>query len=156
MGNKITRQEAVEKLAEFGIEGKNLYLVDIIPLIEMIWADGKAQEGELKILSAFLKTHVDNLNKNAGFEFMDYDCAKNFALAFLRTRPNKELMTTLRFLAASVISSQSNSRSVKESMLAACLDIASSSVVKYPYGLGERFDIHEKKCFYNIVKELED
>jgi hypothetical protein len=47
------RQRAIDELEQHGIRGPNVYLIDIIPLIEMIWADGRVQEGELEILRTF-------------------------------------------------------------------------------------------------------
>jgi len=43
---------------------------------------------------------------------------------------------------------------LRGSLLAACLDIASSSVIEYPYGLGERFNPAEKRCFFEILESL--
>ena len=45
-----TREQAIEDLSMFGIKEPYMYLIDIIPLIEMIWADGEAHESELAIL----------------------------------------------------------------------------------------------------------
>jgi len=45
---------------------------------------------------------------------------------------------------------------LKESLLAACLDIASSSVTQYPYGLHDRFTPQEKRCFFEILQSLAD
>ncbi|MDY0362394.1 MAG: hypothetical protein RBR08_13155 [Desulforegulaceae bacterium] len=153
---KLTREEAIAELEKYGISGKDFYLIDILPLIEMIWSDGKAQEGELKILVEFLKDHVKKVNENAGFGFLTNDDAKNFALKFLKNRPKKELMESLRKLSSVIIKSCKNFEEIKESMLNACFDIASSSVVKYPYGLTERFELSEKKCFFTILSTLEN
>lgn len=152
---QLTREEAITELEKYGISGKDFYLVDIIPLIEMIWADGKAQEGELKILVQFLKNHVKKVNENAGFDFLTIENAKDFALKFLKKRPEKGLMESLRKLSSVIIKSTGNFNEIKESMLHACFDIASSSVVKYPYGLTERFELSEKKCFFTILSNLE-
>jgi len=152
---KMTKEDAIEQLAGYNIKGEYLYLVDIIPLIEMIWADGKAQEGEIKILTSFLKKLVKSINEDAGYEVISFDDAKEFTLQFLRKRPDQRLMSTLRTLVATIINSRFTHERIKKSILAACLDIASSSVVEYPYGLDERFDITEKHCFYNILKSLE-
>ena len=47
------REEILEQLRSFGISGKDVYFIDYIPLIEMIWADGQPQQGEKEILYAF-------------------------------------------------------------------------------------------------------
>ncbi len=49
-----TREEAIEDLSRFGIKEPYTYLLDIIPLIEMIWADGEAHDSELAVLDEYL------------------------------------------------------------------------------------------------------
>ena len=44
----------------------------------------------------------------------------------------------------------------RESLLAACLDIASSCVTRYPYDLCERFELAEKRYFFNILESVEE
>jgi len=39
-------------------------------------------------------------------------------------------------------------------LLAACLDIAASSVTQYPYGLHDRFAPEEKRCFFEILESV--
>jgi hypothetical protein len=41
-------------LESYGITDAQIYLIDLIPLIEMIWADGKAQEAEVSLLADYL------------------------------------------------------------------------------------------------------
>jgi hypothetical protein len=36
-------------------------------------------------------------------------------------------------------------------MIEACIDIAADAVRKYPYGLHDRFDPEEKRCFFEII-----
>jgi len=62
-----TRQEAVEDLSMFGIEDPKTYLVDMIPLAEMIWADGEVQESEFAILDEYLHERVQQINEMAGY-----------------------------------------------------------------------------------------
>ena len=59
-------EEAIEELESYGITGAQIYLIDLIPLIEMIWADGKAQGAEISLLADFLKKHVEHINALAG------------------------------------------------------------------------------------------
>jgi hypothetical protein len=151
--------EAIEKLENYGITGAQVYLIDLIPLIEMIWADGKAQDAEVSLLADYLKNHVEHINDMAGYKALHLDEAKIFATRFLENRPDPQLMATLRSFIAPVrlkSSDQDRSAELKESLLAACLDIASSSVIDYPYGLHERFTPEEKRCFFEILKSLSD
>ena len=62
---QMTRQEAIDRLRDFGIQGEQVYLIDLIPLVEMIWADGAAQRSEVAIFEAYLKQHVERVNTRA-------------------------------------------------------------------------------------------
>ena len=65
---EVLYEEAIEELEHFGISGAQIYLIDLIPLIEMIWADGKAQDAEVSILDDYLKKHVKHINSTAGYD----------------------------------------------------------------------------------------
>ena len=40
--NILSREKMIKELAGFGIKQEYVYLIDVIPLIEIMWADGKA------------------------------------------------------------------------------------------------------------------
>ena len=155
---EFTRAEVVEELEHYGIEGPFLYLIDIIPLIEMIWADGKTQESEIEILDKYLVKHVKWVNKQAGFQTLTLKEAKAFANSFLKQRPSPKLLKTLRLLLFRIHNTSQNEvvkSRFKSSLLATCMDIAASSVTEYPYDYSDRFNPAEKKCFFEIVDSLE-
>ncbi len=157
--SRLTRREALEELRRHGIEGADVYLMDIIPLIEMIWADGRAQPGEIDILENFLQQHVERLNRMSGYEVLSMAQARRFVGRFLSSRPDPELLHTLRELVAPVrlaTSDEALRHQVRESLLAACLDIAASAVIAYPYGIDERFNAQEKRCFFEILESFEE
>ncbi len=152
------RREALEKLRAYDIEGPFVYLIDLIPLIEMIWADEKAQDSEIAILEDYLVSHTEHINTLSGYKLLDLSSARQFVSKFLKKRPDPELLRVLRSFIAPVRLSGSDPEMVKQlkqSLLAACIDIASSSVLKYPYGLKERFNCDEKKCLFEIMESLE-
>jgi hypothetical protein len=154
---EVLYEEAIEELGRFGISGAQVYLIDLIPLIEMIWADGKAQDAEVSILADFLKKHVKHINAMAGYEALSLDAAKAFVTKFLEKRPDPQLLATLRSFIAPVrlaTSDPDKRERLKASLLAACLDIASSSVSDYPYGLHDRFNPDEKNCFFEILESF--
>ena len=154
---EVIRKEALERLSDYGIEGAKIYLIDLIPLIEMIWADGKAQDSEVVILEDYLNKHVKHINRMAGYEVLTFELAWDFVLQFLRDRPDPELLKILRSMIVPVRLSTSDTdgnRALRESLLSACLDIASSAVLEYPYGLNERFNPAEKRCFFEILESL--
>lgn len=151
------RQEAIQDLQRFGISGPLVYLIDLIPLIEISWADGKVQSGELEVLHGYLETHVKRINETAGCEVLTQAQAQAFIQQFLKKRPAPELLTCLRNLVNPVrmsSSDQESNQALRRSLLSACLDIAASSVCQYPYGLGDRFNANEKRCFFEIVESF--
>jgi hypothetical protein len=123
----------------------------------MIWADGKAQDAEVSILADYLKNHVKHINAMAGYEALSLETAKAFVTKFLEKRPDPQLLATLRSFIAPVrltTSDPDKREKLKASLLAACLDIASSSVTDYPYGLNDRFNPDEKNCFFEILESF--
>ncbi len=157
--SKITREEALRELARYGIKGARIYLIDVIPLIEMVWADGLAQESEVQILDDYLRKHVAHINSLAKSDILTMDIARDFVAAFLRKRPDPELLSTLRSFLAPVRFSTSDktlSDAVRKSLLAACIDIASSAKIDSPNELQKQFNFAEKRCFFEILESMED
>jgi len=155
----MLREEIMAQLKSFGITGKNVYFIDYIPLIEMIWADGQPQQGEMDIFYDFIEKHVAHLNKMAGYSAFELDEAVQFVSGFLKERPSAEMLKTLRNLSAQTGLFQEDSKkraSFEKSLLAICLDIGASCVTKYPYGLHERFNPDEKRCFFEILDSFEN
>jgi hypothetical protein len=153
------REEIMAQLKSFGITGKDVYFIDYIPLIEMIWADGQPQQGEMDIFYDFLEKHVAHLNKMAGYSAFKLEEAVEFVSGFLKERPSAEMLKTLRELSARTGLFQEDAEkraSFEKSLLAICLDIGASCVTKYPYGLHERFNADEKRCFFEIVDSFEN
>ena len=153
------REEILGQLKPFGITGRNVYFIDYIPLIEMIWADGQPQQGEVDIFYDFLEKHVAHLNKMAGYEAFKLEDAVQFVGGMLRERPSPEVLKTLRKLAAKAGLFQADSKRrarFEKSLLAICLDIGASCVTNYPYGLHERFNADEKRCFFEILDTFEN
>ena len=95
---QMTRQEAIDRLRDFGIQGEQVYLIDLIPLVEMIWADGSAQRSEVAIFESYLEQHVKRVNALAGYSMLTVEAAQTFIQGFLDKRPSEKLLQTLRSL----------------------------------------------------------
>jgi len=160
MNERITlREEILDQLKSFGITGKDVYFIDYIPLIEMIWADGEIQHGEMDIFYDFLEKHVAHLNKMAGYNAFELEDAIQFVSGFFKERPSPEILKSLRKLAvhSGLFQEDSKKRAhFEKSLLAVCLDIGASCVKEYPYGLHERFNCEEKRCFFEIFDTFEN
>lgn len=153
----IDRTRALSILRRHGISGADVYLIDLVPLIEMVWADGKAQPSEVSIFEDFLRRHVTTLNRSVGHTMLTMEAARAFVRRFLTERPCPDLLRELRSLVAAVRLSGSDAdhnEALRSSLLAACIDIAASSVIDYPYGYDERFDAGEKHSFFEILESL--
>jgi hypothetical protein len=151
--------EAVDQLSSLGIKSPYVYLIDLVALIEMIWADGELQEAELAILNEYLHKRVQQINEMAGYKVMDFEDAQAFAQRFIQQKPHPEFLSSLRSLIGPVILTSTDSAYVDSllmSLLEACIDIAANAVRKYPYRLHDRFDADEKRCFSEIVKTFID
>ncbi len=155
MKGKPSFTEAVHKLSPFGISGELLYLIDLTLLAEIAWADGCIQKAEANILFDFLQQHVTSINRMAGCPVIRDETAKSFVEGLLQEPPNPELLKIVKELIPSVRFSKSRTPKeldqIKVDILNACLDIASSAVTKYPYGLRERFTKEEKECYHRLV-----
>lgn len=149
--------DAVEKLSRVGINNREIYLIDLIILCEMAWADGSVQEGEREILFAYLNHHIDSINRLAGCKVLEHHEAKELIRSYLDNRPSRELLDTIEEVIAPIRLNQltpANAERTCLGILNCCLDIASSSVTKYPYGLTERFTEEEKEYYHKIATIL--
>lgn len=156
--SSLSRKEALAVLRRHGIHGPHVYLIDLIPLVEMIWADGKAQESEVEIFEGYLERHVGSINTLAGHTVLTSATAREFVVRFLRERPDPDLLRSLRSLVAAVRLSSSDAEHnerLRSSLLATCVDIAASAVTHYPYLHGDRFDAGEKQSFFEILDSVE-
>jgi len=159
MKRPFTRQEAIKDLSMLGIKEPQIYLLDIIPLVEMMWADGELQQSELALLDGYVCKRVRQINEIAGYAVIDPQDAQAFARRFTMQKPLPELLRMLRSLIGPSILSSSDSSyvdSVLKLMIEACIDIAANAVREYPHGLHDRFDSKEKNCFFEILKTIID
>jgi len=152
-----TRNRILRELEnEFDIHGGQFYLLSLIPLIEMIWADGKPQDHEVSLLREFLHSHVAELRTHIQDEdFLTTEEINTFLDRFLGSEPDARLLKRLRELAASVITDGSAGETRDREVfriLDYCLDIAAASTPHYPYGPHERFSAKEKQMLYEIMK----
>jgi hypothetical protein len=152
-----SEHDTIAQLEQMGISGKYLYLADIFPLIELLWADGVNQENEQLILFSALRSHVARVNSHAGFELFAEGEAEEFITPFLAEKPSQNCLALLRKLyihTVDQIHDETRKREVINSFLSYSLDIAASCVTKYPYKNDERFEMPEKECFFSILSDL--
>ncbi|MCI5125480.1 MAG: hypothetical protein D3925_13645 [Candidatus Electrothrix sp. AR5] len=153
---ELSHKEAVERLKRFGIIGEKVYLIDLILLIEMMWADGQAQQGELDVLENYLEKHIARINKQTGCKVLQLQDARDFVRPYIDKRPSPESIKNLRELVKPISFPRDSGMTdkLKDELLHVIIDMGASAVTEYPYGLDERFNTEEKQCLFNIMQAL--
>lgn len=157
MNTTITFPDAVKKLARFGIKEEQIYLIDLVLLVEMAWADGRIQKAEINHLHKNLKTHVKSINRLAGCQVLSEESAIEFITGLLKNRPDPEMLEAVRRVIADIRISNKPLQEAEGNRLAilnGCLDIAASAVITNTDGITERFTKEEKACYHSIQKIL--
>jgi hypothetical protein len=144
--------------AEHGITGGQVYLLELIPLIEMVWADGRSQKAEMDLVYRAVLDRMAGLSREAhGEAVVTVEEANAFLDRFLHTRPSPELLRRLRELAGPLVFSDADpaaNEQRKDTLLELCMDIAAASVHHYPFGARERFMQAEKDLLLDLMRTL--
>jgi hypothetical protein len=141
-------------LQKHKLHSKTVYLLELIPLIEMIWADGKNQQKEISILQDFTIRHLANLSNAAeGLEVISVEEANSFIDYFMKERPSDELLADLKGLAMQKLEAELSSNS-REMIIEYCMDIAAACVTEYPYSSSERVQAQEKAIITDLIQTL--
>lgn len=62
-------ETALHDLATLGFKGRDVYLAELIPVVEMAWADGVIAPNERALLEAYCEALTERLNRRAGAPF---------------------------------------------------------------------------------------
>lgn len=145
----MDKQNTFDLLAkEFKLKPSDYYFLDLIPLIEMIWADGENQPAELALLYQFTIEHIAHLDRAAGIPLISTDDANDFLERFAHQRPPQRLLDALNELVVGSSLSADPERS--RSILKYCMDIAAACTTHYPYALRGRIIDSEKALLYKF------
>lgn len=148
----MEKQQLFDELArEFDLKPADFYFLDLIPLIEVMWMDGKNQESELNILYQFVLEHISYIDQAAGAQVLSVEDANDFLDRFAYNKPPQKLLTGLHNIIA-LEKGVSDYR--KMDILEYCLDISAACVVRYPYGIRERIQQYEKEYLLKLFAEF--
>ncbi len=155
----LSREEVLNLMdSQFGITGNQVYLLDLIPLAEMLWVDGKNQPEEINLVYEFAINHIAELSSHVeGEELLSESEINDFMRRFIHTRPSKELLSALRTLANSFIFQNQDvkqNEQRKQRIIDFCIDIASAAVTQYPYDRHDRFIDEEKQLLSELMRTL--
>lgn len=156
----LSRSEIIHEIVtNHGLLPEHIYLLDLIPLIEMVWADGKAQAAEMSLLYGHVIDHLAVLsNEIEGQEVLDADKVNDFLSHFLEERPDPKLLKMLRELALNLNRLHSDPQKIAQrsnTLLGLCMDIAAAAVVDYPYDKHARVMEAEKRLLIEIMGALD-
>lgn len=140
---------------ECQLEDSDFYFLELIPLIEMIWADNQNQEPELNLLYKFTTEHIARICNEAGSpNLITVDQANDFLDRFAHTKPEQRVLELLKQLVIESWQTQRDSEQkeiTKQSILDYCLDIAASCVDAYPYEHHQRVTTVEKQLLQELM-----
>ena len=157
---KMTREAALARLEdEFGLRPGEFYLLELLPLVEMMWADGINQEEEVNLVYEYVLRHVAELNRAAdGEEVVSVQDVNNFLDRFVHQQPDPIMLRRLRNMAlplflAGADPAEDARRGRK--IFDLCLDIAAAAVTSYPYDRHERITAKEKDLLHEFARQLD-
>lgn len=147
--------ETVKALSdEFGLPAESVYLLPLVPLIEIMWADGKVQPAEMSLLYDSVTRRLAELHTAAaGEEVLSIADAEAFLDHFLKDRPDPERLRRLRELTVQLMNATA-SDAERRSLLDSCMDIAAAAVSTYPYERRDRVMAVEKTLLHELFETL--
>lgn len=143
---------------EHGVCGAEVYLLDLIPLIEMAWARCPPAPQERRLIYEYALQRVAEIDRDAeGMAGLTAERVNAFLSRYLETPPQPGALRRLRQLALPLIfdaSDDSINEQRRRVILGFCLDIGAAVVGHYPYEAHERFSAAEKALFLDLAESF--
>lgn len=142
-----------------GLDRKYIYLLELIPLIEMMWADGKNQEAEIELVHRYALEHLARLEcAAAGQTVLSVAELNDFFDHPVHNRPDSGLLRKLCALATSSAFGFHNSdlqtRTLgRQDVLDRCLQIAIANI-HGPAASRKQLVAEEKRLLLDLVAAL--
>jgi hypothetical protein len=152
----MDREDVLHRIEhEFGLPRETVFFLHLVPLLEVLWADGKSQEAERALVYDYSMNLQRAWAKEAGTEVVSDQALHDFFTRFLHQRPDAATLRGLRdLLLALPIRADSAPELSLDTVLDYCLDIAASAVTHYPYGLHDRVTAPEKTLIKELVRQI--
>jgi len=145
-------------IAQYKLKPNHVYLLELIPLIQMIWADGTSQEAEIAILQQYTMKHLSLLGvNNEGDLPISVEETNAFIDHFLKEKPPTQLLDDLSRLCVSRLKEHSDkvySQARADEIIDFCIDIAAACASQYPYDFNERVVDQEKVLLKDLITRL--
>ncbi len=148
----MTPAEKFDQLKnQFDLQEADFFFLDLIPVINMIWADGQNQQGELRLLYQFVIDHIAQMDQHINDLSISVEDANSFLDRFAHRRPNPHLLKALTEL----FHDHNHPSSKYEAIMEQCLDIAAACTTHYPYELRERVIEQEKQLIFSLFDQIQ-
>jgi len=137
---------------DFDLKEADFYFLNLIPLIEVMWADGQNQDAELALLYKYTIEHIANVDRSSGSSIITVDDANDFLDRFAHQKPPAELLQRLRELVVHALDKDKADN--QQTMMEYCMDIAAACTTRYPFGLQERITRNEKSLLAELFAKF--
>ncbi|MBT6274427.1 MAG: hypothetical protein HOI95_09865 [Chromatiales bacterium] len=156
----MDRNELIDNLVrEFGLLDHDIYLLDLVPLIEMMWADERSDPVELSLIYEFAIAHLAKLDADSGgIEVVTVDDVNRFLNRFAHARPDPRLLDALSQIAVNAAHSDTNSErgaQRRSTMLDYCIDIAAACTSTLAGDERHRVLEAEKRLLRALIRALD-
>jgi hypothetical protein len=155
--NGLCREDALMRLSLFGIKGKRVYLIDLIPLIEMIRAGGQLQPEKIDYLDHYTKQHLRHINQMAGYLLLSMADATQFTAPYLLAHPDMAHLKKIRECITPVRLGETRNDYGDLTMrriLSACLKLLSISLAQYPDDVHDEYCSEERGMYLDIMESF--
>ncbi|TGN40268.1 hypothetical protein [Marinobacter confluentis] len=135
-------------LSQHDLPASFIYLAPVLPIVQVMWADGRNQMPERAKLHCIIENHCKTLSELAGgAEIVSANDIERFDQAFIAHRPDPQVLEALTGMASGVIANRESAPSPQGSdslfstdqLFHACLEIAATCPAPEDKALGELF-----------------
>jgi len=145
-----------ELLERHGFKLSHVYLLELIPIIEMMWADERNQAAEVGIMRTITQRHLDVLNQFAeGVTVISSADVDEFLNKLTTTRPSAELLKALRDITIDHLKNKGQLQAKNQTIFNYCVDMAAACVTQFPYKFDERIVESEKQLLLELIQALD-
>lgn len=152
--NGLCREDALARLSLYGIKGKRVYLIDLIPLIEMTWAGGGRQPEKIDFLDHYIKQHLRHINQMAGYLVLSMADATQFTAPYLASHPNMAHLKKIRECIMPVRLGETRNAygdMIMRRIISACLNLLSISLAQFPHDFQNEYCVEERGMYVDIL-----
>lgn len=153
-------------LAQHDLPQSFIYLAPILPIVQVMWADGRNQMPERAKLQLMLEEHCAALSEMAdGMELVSKADREKFDHLFVASRPDFDLLTEFGEIATQMVYEEGSmappedregSLNDRDQLVRACMEIAAACAANHPsYGNEEdlkRIVDEERQLIVKVIE----